>query len=341
MEPGPEPGPKPGLETASEPELGPEPASEPEPVPEPPQELDPERERAPGNEPAPEPAAEPGVEAEPEPEKGLEPEPETSNTPAAVGDGRSGLRSNILATVPRLGESESSHPPAIAARDSTSSRMLVAMAAVVVVVLILGLVLVVTQHWGSDDVPEAKQPAAKFDPPEALPANSEYVQSRVLHSGDVQVQHWIRSARTISELTLRVPTSIRNDQATVMAREVTVESNSGTQRGADLVGATSETYSFGGTPTLHVSYLLTGVVVRSSSAAERALAPLTSLDLRFTHDRVNKTVMVTGGRLLSAACSADPNAVPRPCGNAAGQGWRVKLDASERHDRVLAQLDLA
>ena len=304
---------------------------------EPLQELEPERERAPGTEPEPEPAAEPGVEAEQEPVKGLEPEPETSNAPAAVGDGRSGLRSNILATVPRLGESESSHPPPIAARDSTSSRMLVVLAAAV---LILGLVLVVTQHWGSDDVPEGKKPAAKFDPPEALPANSEYVQSRVLRSGDVQVEHWIRSTRTISELTLRVPTLIRNDQATVMAREVTVESNSGTQRGEDLVGATSETYSFGGTPTLHVSYLLTGVVVRSSSASERALAPLTSLDLRFTHDGVDKTVMVTGGRLLSAACSADPNAVPRPCGNAAGQGWRVTLDAPERHDRVMAQLDL-
>ena len=239
-----------------------------------------------------------------------------------------------------LGESESSHLPALAARDSTTSRVLVVVAVAVVVVVILGLVLVVTQHWGSDDVPEAKKPAAKFDPPVALLANSEYVQSRVLPSGDLQVEHWIRSTRTISELTLRVPTSIRSDQASVMAREVTVESNSGTQRGADLVGATPETYSFVGTPTLHVSYLLSGVVVRSSSASQRALAQLTSLDLRFTHDRVDKTVMVNGGRLLSAACLADPNAVPRPCGDPEGKGWRVTLGAPERHDRVMAQLDL-
>ena len=337
----PEREPEPELE--SEPDQGPEPASEPEPVPEPEslQALEPER--APGTEPAPEPAAEPRVETEQEPKTGLEPEPESA--PAVVGDSRSGLQSNIPVPVPVpvpvLDESESSHLPALAARDSTTSRVLVVLAAsVMVVVLILGLVLVVTQHRGSDDVPGAKKPAAKFDPPEALLANSEYVQSRVLPSGGVQVEHWIRSTRKISELTLRVPTLIRNDQASVMAREVAVESNSGTQRGADLVGATPETYSFAGTPTLHVSYLLSGVVVRSSSASDRALARLTSLDLRFTHDRVNKTVLVIGGRLLSAACLADPNAVPRPCGNAAGQGWRVTLGAAERHDGVMAQLDL-
>jgi hypothetical protein len=92
---------------------------------------------------------------------------------------------------------------------------------------------------------------------------------------------------------------------------------------------------------LHVSYVLTGVVVRSSSASNRALAKVTSLDLTFTHDRVPKTVMMIGGRPLAAACSAqDPNAEPRPCGNADGKGWRVMLNATARHDIVTLQLDL-
>ena len=237
----------------------------------------------------------------------------------------------------RAGEGDAGHLPAVAARDSTTVRLLAAMA---VVVLMLGLVLGLTQHSGGEDLPEAKEPATRFDPPDALLANSEYVQSRVLPSGNLQVEHWIRSTRPISKLTLRVPTAIGNDETKVKAQEVRVESRSGTQRGAKLVAATPQTYSFDGTPTLHVSYLLSGVVVRSSSASDRALALLTSLDLRFTHDRVDKTVMITGGRLLSAACTADPNAEPRPCGNAEGKGWRVTLDAPDRRDRVMAQLDL-
>lgn len=91
--------------------------------------------------------------------------------------------------------------------------------------------------------------------------------------------------RAIFGLTLRVPRAVRQDLASPRARGVSVEGISETQRSADVVGATRETYSFDGTPTLHVSYVLPGVVARSSSASGRALAQLTSLDLRFTHDR--------------------------------------------------------
>src|SRR4029078_10210141 len=121
----------------------------------------------------------------------------------------------------RADESDSSQLPAVATRDSTALRLLVFVASVV---LILGLALVLTQHWGSDDLPKAQKPAARFDPPDALVANSEYVRSRVLPSGDLRVQHWIRSTRAISELTLRMPTSIRNDQAHVTAPEGHVRS---------------------------------------------------------------------------------------------------------------------
>jgi len=50
--------------------------------------------------------------------------------------------------------------------------------------------------------------------------------------------------------------------------------------------------------------------------------------------------MVLGGRVRSAACSADdPQDELRPCGNADGTGWRVRLEPAARYDRVMAQLD--
>ena len=54
---------------------------------------------------------------------------------------------------------------------------------------------------------------------------------------------------------------------------------------------------------MHVSYILSGVVVRSSSVAERALVQATSVDLDIPDDPVPKTVVVTGGDVLAAACT--------------------------------------
>jgi hypothetical protein len=247
-----------------------------------------------------------------------------------------GLNSTMVSI--RAAESDVSQVPAGAEGGSPALDLLVMVSALM---LTVGLGLMFTQRWGSEDLPGAAKPAPEFKPPSALPADGEYVQSRVLASGDLEVDHWIRSTRAIFDLTLSLPTTIRNGQSRAMARGVRVESDSGKQRGADAVGTTPESYSMAGASMVHVSYVLNGAVVRSSSASDRVLAQVTSLDLTFTHDRVPKTVMLIGGRPLAAACAAQgPNAEPRPCGNADGKGWRVMLDAAARHDRVMLQLDL-
>jgi len=208
------------------------------------------------------------------------------------------------------------------------------------VVFAIGLAVVLAQRWGEGDR-QGTAIQAGFSPPEAVPVNTEYVRSRVLPSGDLSVEHWIRSTRGIYELTLSLPPTPGNDQAEAKARTLRVESDAAPDVDSPAVGARERSYFFARASTLHVSYILSGVVVRSSSVADRALVQVTSVDLGITNDRVPKTVVVTGGDVLAAACTTpDRNSTPRPCGNQEGTGWRVRLSASARDDRVMAQLDL-
>jgi len=215
------------------------------------------------------------------------------------------------------------------------------MIVVATVVFAIVLAVVWVQRWGEDDRQETASQVG-FSPPEAIPVNSEYVQSQILPSGDLRVEHWIRSTRGIYELTLSLPpTTPRNDQAEVKARALRVEDDGQTHVGPPDVGAREDSYFFPRASTLHVSYILSGVVVRSSSVAGRALLQVTSVDLGITGNSLPKTLVVTGGDVLAAACTTpDRNTAPRPCGNPDKNGWRVRLSASARDDRVMAQLDL-
>jgi hypothetical protein len=216
--------------------------------------------------------------------------------------------------------------------------------AVLVLAAALALGLLITRPWSGEEPPSTSGSStggSPFTPPDAVPDNSEYVRRRVLPSGEIRVDHWIRSSNPISGLVMRVPASAQAGTEPAEAKDVRVLSEKGAAAGPRVVRGKPVTFSFDSTPTLHVSYVLSGVVTRSSSASRRALALLTSLDLSFPHDSVPKTVMLGGGRLLAAACSVeDSTAEPRPCGNAEGRQWRVRLEPETRHDRVMAQLDL-
>jgi hypothetical protein len=182
----------------------------------------------------------------------------------------------------------------------------------------------------------------KFDPPVAMPADGEYVRSRVLTSGDVKVVHWIRSTTLIYQLTLSVPTSLRSGGENLFASRVKVEGDGVAQYGPTKVGR-RESYFLQGVSTLQVSYVLSGALVRSSSTNARALMRTTTLDLNYTLDTGPRVVSVSGARILAAACSherAGGTASIRPCGTSDGRGWRVHLGQDERHDAVLVQLDL-
>ena len=223
--------------------------------------------------------------------------------------------------------------PAHAARYARASAVLAA-----VLLLVAGVGL--AHRWGPADRTDVAG-SLHLDPPAGLPANGEYVLSRVRVGGDVAVEHWIRSTRPVSSVTLTVPSTVPHSGSGVVARNVLLESDDEVRRGADLAGDASRTFSLDGANLVRLSYVLSGVVVRSSSARDRALAGVTALDLSYHRDRVPRTLVVQGGRLLSAACSTPtPDAEPRPCGDPDGLGWRVHLRPSARDDRVMVQLDM-
>ena len=216
--------------------------------------------------------------------------------------------------------------------------------ALVAAAVVTGLVLValgalqLVRGGVEAPLPRASAATLRFTPPAAVPTGSELVRTRVLDSGALRVDHWVRPAGPVTSVGLAVPGPL-SDQ--VSAQQVRVETVAGVQSGADAVGARGARYAFPASSTLHVSYVLTGAVVRSDSAPGRALARLASLSLTLPRDRRATTVELTGGRLLAAACApADAAAGARPCGRAVDRGWRVVLPPPARHHVVTAQLDL-
>ncbi|KQT94369.1 hypothetical protein ASG49_05675 [Marmoricola sp. Leaf446] len=208
--------------------------------------------------------------------------------------------------------------------------------------LTIALLGVVVVRWDEPAATtETATPASRLQLPVAVAPDSEYVRSRVRAEGDIRVDHWIASTRPVSRLRLSVPTVPGTGSDPVTAREVRVETPSGDRPGPGVVRGSSAAYSLDGAEEVHVSYVLTGAVMRSDDDPDRALARLTSLDLDVSRGRVPRTVTVLGGRLLSAACAADAAATPRPCGQAEGRTWRVRLEPAERDDLVQAQLDLS
>ena len=80
--------------------------------------------------------------------------------------------------------------------------------------LTVGLGVALTQRWqgGVEGLGKAKgSDIARVHPPAHVPADGEYVQSRVLPSGELQVQHWIRSSAPIFQITLCLPAVLRRD----------------------------------------------------------------------------------------------------------------------------------
>ena len=92
---------------------------------------------------------------------------------------------------------------------------------------------------------------------------------------------------------------------------------------------------------MYVTYLLQGVLERSSTHPDRALARITSLDVGYRPASRSSTVAFVGAALLNLAC--EPVYVdipPVPCGVRTSDGWNVDLPAGSQGYRVMAQLDL-
>jgi hypothetical protein len=129
----------------------------------------------------------------------------------------------------------------------------------------------------------------------------------------------------------------------VAVSDLVVASDGRSIREATLVpGQVLTTFTVPPGRRIFVSYVLTGAVPPQGSQPGKGLAQVTALDVSAPPVTVTRTAHhVLGARLLGLECSPPlPDAVPRPCGRASGDGWRVDLLGGHSSDRVLARLDL-
>jgi hypothetical protein len=215
---------------------------------------------------------------------------------------------------------------------------------------VLGLVLVLSLVGtlafgmfgvGNGDRPAPRAQVVAFQPPVHLPAGDEYVRSRVLPTGDLAVEHWVRARTMITRITLTVPSVPGLDPGRVVARDVELQVDGLDVQVPRTVWQDSDAEVLTAAHRVHISYVLSGVLQRSPAGSARALARVTTLDLSTIPDTEQRAVSVTGARVLSMACTApSPAAVPRPCGERRALGWRVDLGTDDHEDVVMAQLDL-
>ena len=166
--------------------------------------------------------------------------------------------------------------------------------------------------------------------PVALPADGEHALIRVLDSGDLGVEQWVRHADGMGTLMLAPPDGIRVHDLSVVAGSRPVDAPT------SLDGATA--ISIPATSTLYLSYRMSGALELSDD--DRALARATSVT--FGEEPASQTVDFVGATVLSLACTPlVGDALPVPCGADAGvKGWRVVRPAGLGDVQVMAQLDL-
>jgi hypothetical protein len=178
--------------------------------------------------------------------------------------------------------------------------------------------------------------------PTQVPATGTYVESRILANGDLQVTHWIRSRTPVASLALRLP-EMSDATTPLSASGVLVAAGDQRADGARTLRSGGTTYRLARpSKVVYVRYALHGAVEQRGSVLGRALARVTSLDLRYGRPYGPTEVDVLGAKVLAVACTprADQESIPRPCGGPGPGRWRVRLHGSSRTDRVMAQIEL-
>ena len=209
---------------------------------------------------------------------------------------------------------------------------------------LIGLVLGgLAVAWVVDDArdPPAREPgsAAGLDPPGMLVTDESYAETQVRTNGDVIVRHWIQADEPLRRLRLVLPQVPGAEE--LSAKGIEVVADGALVNGPATLTGIGATYTFDKTTDVQVRYVLAGAVVRSDSAAGRALALATTLDLRYSPRPERGIRVVIAPEVLSLACSASPDAAPVPCGRAESiDQWRVELTGPRVDDRVMAQVTL-
>ena len=228
--------------------------------------------------------------------------------------------------------------PADTRAEPVKERRMPILVGMVSVAVALALVLgAVVWWWGDQPDPDTADRAQSVSAevaaphsPVALPADGDHVLIRVLGSGDLAVEQWVRRADGRGSLMLVPPDGIRVGDLSVVAgsRQVEVPTS--------LAAPTEITFPAGA--TLYLRYRLSGALELSDD--DRALARATSVT--FGEEPASQTVDFVGATVLSLACTPlVGDALPVPCGADAGvNGWRVVPPPGLGDVRVMAQLDL-
>jgi hypothetical protein len=239
------------------------------------------------------------------------------------------------------GEEPAASVPPLSVPPASSLQSLV-WVSLLVAVLAAGLVWL----WATGRQPEERTVAPPQGHPYAAPvrlaANSSFVRSNVLRSGDVVVTHWIHTGRPVDAVTLQAPRVIGLAPDAVSISGVVVAADGTRMPVSSAVRSTGPT-TLAVLPAdrLYVRYRLSGVVQVSGGAGERALARITALDVSTTSPMVRTTLTVGGAEVLALACTPVGQDVPVPCGRDTGEYWSARLGRGQQGSQVMAQLNLS
>jgi hypothetical protein len=213
--------------------------------------------------------------------------------------------------------------------------------------IFLGVLAVVAAGAGLEsqllgtDAPAPRANTSQLRSPVPLGPDGEYIRTRVMRSGDLDVDHWIHSTTPITVLTLAAPRVRVHGSRHVHATHVVVRVPGRIVEGPAAVTTGPATYQLLGAHRVRISYLLSGALDRSRSDPRRALARVTALDVGIGPHRGATALRVLGARVLGMACKpVRPRSAARPCGVDLNGAWHVDLSGVRRDERVLAQLEL-
>ena len=105
-----------------------------------------------------------------------------------------------------------------------------------------------------------------------------YLEVTVLESGDLEVDQWVRSSTPLSALRLSVPADALLGDA-IVASDLLVTADGAEADVPTSLGTSPADITLPDVHQVHLTYRLSGAVLRSPSRADRALARTVALDL--------------------------------------------------------------
>jgi hypothetical protein len=177
-------------------------------------------------------------------------------------------------------------------------------------------------------------------PPVEPPDGGSYLEVTVLDSGDLEVDQWVRSSAPLTALRLSVPADPLVGDA-VVASDLRVSADGAEADVPTSPGAAPVVITLADVHQVHLTYRLSGAVLRSPSRADRALARTVSLDVDLNGEPGREPARIRFQDATALAVICDDGGGQVPCGRRDDTGdWRVRAADSGAEHRVTALLAL-